>query len=366
VSPQEQGSVAFLSVPGHLADRLAALAPGYPDISLCIALSGGVDSVCLLHAAREIAARHPAMALRAIHVDHGLQRESARWAARCQELCQRLGVPLEVANLGLAVVKGASVEAEARRERYAALAGRLQAGECLLTAHHADDQLETVLLQLFRGAGTAGLAAMPQSSPLGAGVHLRPLLDVGRDELAAYAAAVGLGWIEDPMNAESRFDRAYLRHEVLPAIRRRWPSVARTVGRSARHLAEAQRLLEALAVADGVPMVDAHGRLEIASLAGLPRERQVNILRWWIVAQGLRLPSAARLESIRRDVMNAREGAQPVVTWPAGEVRRYRGRLYAMQPLGPSPPAGWAHGISPGRPVALPGGMGQASLEPGP
>ena len=352
-------------LPDRLAARLATLAPGYPDVRLCVAFSGGVDSASLLHAGREIAARHPSMDLRAVHVDHGLQPESFLWAERCRELCQRLGVPCTVIGLGLVVGKGASIEAEARRGRYAALTSMLGAGECLLTAHHADDQLETVLLQLFRGAGAAGLAAMPASSPLGAGLHLRPLLEIGRDDLVSYAAAVGLCWTEDPMNADSRFDRAYLRHEVLPAIRRRWPAVARTVCRSARHLAEAQQMLQALAAMDGARRVDEHGRLEIAALAGLARERQVNVLRWWIATQGLGVPSAARLESIRRDVLPAQEDAQPVVTWPRGEVRRYRGRLYAMQPLGSLPPAGWEREIRPGETVMLPAGLGEVSLAPG-
>lgn len=304
---------------------------------LCVAFSGGVDSVALLHAARDLAAHQPGLTLRAVHVDHGLQPAAPSWAAHCEEHCRRLAVPLEVVELRLEVGKGESVEAEARAERYAALAARLAPGECLLTAHHADDQLETVLLQLFRGAGVAGLAAMPESAPLGPGLHLRPWLDVARDELVAWATAAGLSWIEDPMNAESRYDRAFLRQSVLPAIRSRWPSVARTVGRSARHLGEAKRLLEALAEADGVALVDETGRLEIAGLIRLPRERQVNVLRWWITGQGLGTPSTARLESILRDVVPARPDAHPVVTWSTGEVRRWRGKLQAERRVSARP-----------------------------
>ncbi|MBS1199890.1 MAG: tRNA(Ile)-lysidine synthetase [Proteobacteria bacterium] len=332
-----------VSLVDRLAERLAALAPGYPDVRLCVAFSGGMDSVALLHAARELAGHQPALSLRAVHVDHGLQPAAVQWADHCREHCRRLAVPLEVVELGLEVGKGESVEAEARHERYAALAARLAPGECLLTAHHADDQLETVLLQLFRGAGVAGLAAMPDAAPLGPGLHLRPLLDTARDELVAYATALGLEWIEDPMNAEGRYDRAFLRHVVLPAILARWPSVARTVGRSARHLGEAKRLLEALARLDGRPLVDGQGRLDIAGLRALPRERQVNVLRWWMAEQGLGTPSTARLESILRDVVPARPDAHPVVTWPTGEVRRYRGRLVAGRSTGQ------AAGTEPGR-----------------
>ncbi len=257
---QKKGTVPICEdprgLPDDLAESLERLIPAWPDASLCIALSGGVDSVALLHAAREVTAHHGGLRLRALHVDHGLQPASLDWAAICRELCERLGVRCEVLELHLVPRKGESVEAEARTERYSALAAALEPGESLLTAHHADDQLETVLLQLFRGAGVAGLAAMPECAPLGPGHHLRPLLQVARVDLVAYAQALGLQWIEDPMNREARYDRSYLRHEVLPAILARWPAAARTVGRSARHLGEAQRLLEALAEADAAALLD--------------------------------------------------------------------------------------------------------------
>jgi len=316
-------------VPGAVEASLAAWAPTWPEASLCIALSGGVDSVALLQAAREVAARHPGLRLRAIHVDHGLQPQSGGWAASCRHLCGRLAIPCEVLELKLAPRKGESIEAEARTERYAALASVLEPGECLLTAHHAEDQLETVLLQLFRGAGVAGLAAMPPVAALGPGLHLRPLLQVSRGEIVEFAKLRGLEWIDDPMNAESRFDRSYLRREVLPAIIQRWPAAARTVGRSARHLAEAQGLLEALAEIDASRFLDNEGTLAVAGLLQLPHARRVNVLRWWIVRQGLGLPSTARLESIIRDVLPARPDAHPVVTWPTGQVRRRKGRLVA-------------------------------------
>lgn len=352
-----------VTIVDSLAGSLERLVPAWPDARLCVALSGGVDSVVLLHAACKLAAHHGSLGLRAIHVDHGLQPASTRWAARCRELCDRLAVPVEVVALQLAPAKGESVEAAARSARYAALAVRLAPDECLLTAHHADDQVETVLLQLFRGAGVAGLSAMPESAPLGAGLHLRPLLQVGRDALLSCATTLGFDWSEDPMNADSRFARAYLRHEVLPVIQARWPAVSHTIGRSARHFAAAQRLLETLADADGAPLVDEHGCLGIAGLMALPRERRLNVLRWWIAGQKLGIPSTARLESILRDVVPARDDAQPIVTWRAGEVRRYRGKLYAMRPLGPLPPGEWRQEIRLGDVIELPCGLGRVSLE---
>ena len=319
------------AVPAAVEECLAAWVPTWPVASVCIALSGGVDSVALLQAMREVAARHPGLRLRVLHVDHGLQPASGEWAAFCRATCGRLSIPLDVLALRLAPRKGESVEAEARTARYAALAAALEPDECLLTAHHADDQLETVLLQLFRGAGVAGLAAMPSSAPLGPGRHLRPLLQVSREDLVEYAELHGLRWIDDPMNAEARFDRSYLRQAVLPAILARWPSAARTVGRSARHLATAQGLLESLAEIDASRYLDDAGTLAVAGLLQLPHDRRVNVLRWWIARQGLGLPSTARLESIVRDVLPARPDARPVVEWPTGAVRRARGRLVASR-----------------------------------
>jgi len=338
--------------PDLLARSLRELIPGYPDASLCIAFSGGVDSAALLHAAVELARAEPRLELRAIHVNHGLQEASVDWSRSSESTCARLGVRLDILRLALELRKGDSVEAEARRARYAALAEAMAPGECLLTAHHADDQLETVLLQLFRGAGARGLSGMPRSARLGEGMHLRPLLEVEREELVKYARTAGLDWIEDPMNADTRYDRSWLRHHVLPPIRERWPSVAHTVGRSAKHLAQAERLMKGLAGIDGVALVD-DGRLAIAGLLSLPQDRQFNVLRWWIAEQGLGVPSSARLESILRDVVPARDDAQPVVTWRDGEVRRYRGRLYAMRPLRDPTTGSWW--IEPGGQARIPG-----------
>lgn len=345
-----------------LEGQLVRLIPGYPEARLSVAISGGVDSVALLHAARLLATRHPSLALRAIHVDHGLQAESAGWSARSESLCRDLEVPLEVIRLSLAPRAGASVEAEARTARYAAIAASLGEGECLLTAHHRDDQLETLLLQLARGAGVDGLAAMPRAAVLGPGIHLRPLLDVDRDELVAWARGAGLDWIDDPMNDDSRFDRAWLRHHVLPALRQRWPALARTVSRSAGHLAEASRLLEDLAEIDAAGLVDA-GRLSVTGLLTLPRPRRINVLRWWLAGHDLGMPSTARLGAIVDDVLTARVDAGPVVRWAGAEVRRYRGWLHAMRPLEPPPGAGWQRGIGPGEVVELPSGLGTLSLE---
>ncbi len=321
----------------RLAAALARLDPDGSARAFCVALSGGLDSSVLLHALHEIRRDGGRFVLRAVHVDHGLQPDSAAWADHCRRLGRRFGVPVDVVPLGLEPARGVSIEAHARDARYSALARLLAPGEWLLTAHHRDDQLETVLIQLLRGAGVAGLAAMPALARLGDGWHARPMLDVDREAIEAYARGHGIAWLADPMNEATRFDRGYLRARVLPAIRERWPAASATVARSAGHLAEARLLMAGLAEADAHSIVEGR-RLAIEGLTRLPRERQANLLRWWIHSCGLRPPPASRLATALRELPAARPDAAPVVAWPDGEMRRHRGWLHLMRPL-PARPA---------------------------
>ncbi len=348
------------TLPDEVEQVLARLAPGWPAARLCVALSGGVDSVALLAACAVLRPRHPDLVLRALHVNHGLQAGAPAWEAHCRRLCDGLAVPLGVLGLALRPARGASVEAAARDARYAALAASLGPGEALLTAHHQDDQLETVLLQLLRGAGLRGLSAMPARAVLGPGLHLRPMLGLPRRALEAYCREAGLGWVEDPMNGPDGSDRGYLRARVTPALADRWPAAARSASRTARHLAEAQGLLDDLAAADAATVADG-ACLRVAPLAGLSRPRQANLLRWWLRGQGLGAPSTARLEACLRQMLDAREHALPVVRWPRGEIRRWRGRLYAMRPMPATAPGPWAFG--PEAECSVPG-VGRVVLAP--
>jgi tRNA(Ile)-lysidine synthase len=221
----------------ELTQRMPVRVAGY-----CVGLSGGLDSAVLLHALVSLQRAGVGSPLRVLHVDHALLPDSAAWASRCERLADAYGTECAVLRIDARPRPGESPEAAAREARYAALAGALRPDEALLTAHHADDQLETVLLQLFRGGGLRGLAAMPRSARLGRGWHLRPLLEFERAELLAWARHERLDWIEDPSNVNARFDRNYLRHDVLPAVRARWPSVARTVARTAGYAAEAAEI----------------------------------------------------------------------------------------------------------------------------
>jgi tRNA(Ile)-lysidine synthase len=326
--------------PQWLQRRLGELLPGFPEARLCVAFSGGADSSALLAALSQLP--RPPRALRAVHVDHRLQPLSRRWSAHCRRVARTLGVPLAVRTASIARVRGESLEAAARAARYRLLGAALADGEALVTAHHQDDQLETVLLQLLRGAGVAGLAAMPAVAPFGQGVLLRPLLTVPRAALTDWVRAQGLAWVEDESNAQLRADRNYLRARVLPVIRARWPSAAATVSRSARHAAEAQRLLDMLGEADA-GLASCGATLSARVLRRLPPERRRNALRFWIAAAGVLVPPASRLEEIAGALLAAREDAQPRIEWDGAAVQRQGDLLTllvgARRAPGPDTPA---------------------------
>jgi tRNA(Ile)-lysidine synthase len=296
-------------------------------MAVCVAFSGGADSTALLAGLSQLP--RPPRALRALHVDHRLQPQSRRWSAHCRRIARALGVPLAVRSANIMPGRGESLEAAARAERYRLLEADLAPGEALLTAHHQDDQLETVLLQLLRGAGVAGLAAMPAVARFGGGLLVRPLLPLPRDTLIGWLREQRLPWVEDQSNAQLRADRNYLRARVLPLIRARWPGAAATVSRSARHAAEAQRLLDLLGEADAAD-AGCGAMLSAKVLRRLAPERRRNALRFWIAAAGVLTPPASRLEEIAGPLLAAREDAQPLVAWEGAAVQR-QGDLLALR-----------------------------------
>lgn len=291
-----------------------------------MAWSGGVDSTVLLHLLRR-ARRLPRarLVLRALHVDHGLQPAAVDFRRFCQRTARQWQLPLAVLKVRVRTGRGESVEQAAREVRRTALGVALAPGELLLTAQHADDQLETLLLALLRGAGPAGLAGMPAAMPLAGSRLLRPLLDRDRAEILAYARAERLQWIDDPTNEEPRFDRNYLRTRVLPLLLSRWPALARTAGRSARHCAAAAAALQAAAMRDLALAADG-ADLEVAVLRRWSPARRAAVLRAWIQLAGARAPNERHLREIEA-MLVARADAHPELRLPDLTLHRQGGRL---------------------------------------
>ncbi len=294
------------------------------------ALSGGADSsglLAALAALAELRGEPRCLPLRAVHIDHGLQQAAASFRAVCESLCRRLEVPLSTIEVAVAAPAGVSIEAAARDARYAALGAQLRPGECLLTAHHSEDQAETLLLQALRGAGLKGLASMPVCCEFAAGWHLRPLLGVRRADLRAFAAALGLDVALDPMNTDPRYDRVYLRGQLWPLIEARWPGAAAALARSASHAAEAQDLLDTIADTDLAGLRDG-AALSVAHLRRLGSARRINALRRWIFDANAVPPPASRLLEALRQVLDADADHLPAVVWDTHALRRYRNRLF--------------------------------------
>lgn len=348
-------------MPAFSPERLLPLLSSFAQCERCwIAYSGGMDSEVLLHAASVLRDRI-APEVRAVHVDHGLHRDSASWAERCRERCECLGVPIRVLRVDAAAGRGESPEAAARAARYDALASLLVPGDLLLTAHHQDDQAETLLLALMRGSGLKGLAGMPAVTNLAAGHLVRPLLGFRRAELRDYAESVGLDWIEDPGNQNQGLDRNFLRHRVLPLLAERWPACTATIARSAGHCAEGQGVIDRIAgrEVEGLAGTGA-GTLSVSRLRALDPPLCRVVLRHWISERGFSPPDARHLQRVMREVLTARTDAKPLVAWAGCEVRRYRDDLYGMDPLPTAPasdPIPWLAAR-----LALPKGLGQLVL----
>ncbi len=315
-----------------VADAVRAHVPSGARVA--VGLSGGVDSVVLFDA---LAALEPAAGIRleAIHVHHGLNPDADRWAAFCAELAARHGVPVRVERVRVDRDGGLGIEAAARHARYEAF--RRCGADVVALAHHRDDQAETLLLQLVRGAGVAGLAGMPAWQP-GAPALLRPLLALGRAELEAEARSRGLAWVEDPSNDDTRHARNALRHRVLPVLRELNPAAAANLARSAAHLAEAQEVLRALGRADLAACANGE-RLRVGALLALGPARARNALRLRVQDDGAAPPATRRLDALLDQLARARDDRAVRVALDGIEARRYRGELWLVPARTDAPPA---------------------------
>lgn len=327
-----------------------------------IAFSGGLDSTALLHALQNL--RHDsndfaAVPILAIYVDHGMQAESAGWSDRCAAFAAKHEIEFRSLRVEVQSESGKGPEASAREARYAALHAELRGGDWLLSAHHREDQAETLLLNLIRGSGPAGVAGIAAARQFGPGWLIRPLLDVDQAAILDYASAAGLTWIEDPSNADRALDRNFLRHEVFPRFRLRWPDIAARLQRSASHAGEASQLLSEFAQIDLRTLTARSSRLPIDGLSELSPARQRNVIRYALRDLGLSTPTAMQLERVINEVILARVDAQPLVSWPGASVRRYRNGLYLL-------PENLAEAIEPApllsKEVALGEGLGVLKL----
>lgn len=306
----------------------------HPATAYLIAFSGGLDSHVLLHLCAVLRKQHQYLQFRAVHIDHGLQAASAMWAEHCCQICLQLAIPFTSVKLNLQPVKGESIEAVARTARYGVFRQHVHAGEMLLAAHHQDDQAETLLLHLLRGSGVDGLAAMPEVRPFGNGNLGRPLLPCSRQQLQAYANRKQLDYLHDPSNTDTRFDRNFLRQQVFPLLKQRWPSASAVVSRVARLQGESRDLL-AMFLQEKLLEVQGkqQGTLSVQALLAQALPLQKTLLREWLKGQQFVCPDEKRLLQVVYEVLPARQGANPVVHWDGCEVRRYRDALYALAPL---------------------------------
>ncbi|MFC3114249.1 tRNA lysidine(34) synthetase TilS [Cellvibrio fontiphilus] len=315
----------------------AALQRLLPDLSqlpaqaCCwVGFSGGLDSTVLLHALAQL---HLPIRLRALHINHQISPYADAWQQQCAAFCAQLGIAFSAEKVRV-INTGKGVEDAARTARYEVFERYLGAGDLLLTAHHANDQAETLLLRLVRGTGPRGLAAMAAQRPLGNGLLVRPLLGFSRAQLEAYARAQQLRWVEDESNQDDAYDRNFLRNQVLPLLVQRWPALMRKWQQTAELCAEQEDLLTELAQADlraATPRAERVGQsIDLQALKALSPARVQNLLRYWLRSQGLSAPEQNHWQQIRQQLLDAKPDSEANVSWGDVSLRLFRGRLYRL------------------------------------
>jgi tRNA(Ile)-lysidine synthase len=318
-----------------ISARITRLLPAGDPV--CVGLSGGLDSTVLLDILAELS-ESTGRKVTAVHVNHGLSPNAESWARFCERFCANHGVALSVERVRVNTASPEGLEAAARAARYAVYASRPE--PCVALAHHLDDQAETVLIQLLRGTGLKGIAAMPESRVLrGTGVRIvRPMLDASRVTLLAYARERGLKWIEDETNASTRQDRNFLRHDVAPLFDGRYPGWREALARFARHAGTADELLQHLASVDGVP---AKAGEAFALVEDLPEERRANALRAFLARNAVMMPSEARLAEMSRQLYEARDDSRVRIDHAGVAIVRHRGAARIERGLAPVASGPW-------------------------
>lgn len=323
------------TVKSTLIDQVAR-ALEQPACQVVVAYSGGVDSHVLLHAISHLQIRYPQHQYKAVHVHHGLSVNADKWLSHCQQVCEALQISFESVKVQVSNT-GKGIEDAARKARYEALISSTQDDGIILLGQHSDDQLETVLLQLKRGAGPKGLSGMPQTMLQAHNIRLiRPLLHYTREDILAYADTHDLMWQEDESNQDTHYDRNFLRQSVIPLLQQRWPSINQTVQRSASMCASQQELLDEVVSERLHLLCDRQLSLDIEGLLGYSELWQDQLVRGWLYKIGAPMPSQAILAQLS-NVLHAAQDANPKLSWDEWQIRRFRQRLYCI-PLTPASP----------------------------
>lgn len=298
-----------------------------PYNDLYLGFSGGLDSTVLLHQIASIPKLKPK--LMPIHINHGLSPNANLWEVHCQKICDELGLPLIIKRLSLS--KNSNIEEEARKARYAAFQSVIKEGSCLILGHHQQDQAETILLQLLRGTGIDGLAAMTQQSFFANATLFRPLLEMPHEQIKVYASTHKLSWIEDESNQDTAFSRNFLRKEIMRTLMKRWPQSIANFARTATHCQQAKNLLNDLALIDCPDLPRFGTCLPYASFQHLSKDRIVNIIRHWLKLNQVKPPSSLMMKRMIDELIHGRIDSQPMIAWGLTEIKRYDGRLYLLQ-----------------------------------
>ena len=330
-----------------------------PSSRLVIALSGGVDSRVLLALAAKYQNEFHQPCL-AVHVHHGLSINADQWAEQCRQWCLEEGITFHLEQVRLEQ-KGKSVEESAREARYQALESHLNCGDLLLTGQHRDDQAETFLLALKRGSGPKGLSSMAKYLSYGNAKLVRPMLDASRADIEHYAHQYKLLWVEDESNQDTRFERNFLRHQVLPILNERWPYFTQSVQRSTELCAEQEALLDELLSEHLNNALYQDGSIEISLLSSMSPLMRSRILRMWFGSQQAKMPNRDVLIKIWAEVALSRDDANPIISLPDGQVRRFDGRLYLVKQWRDL--SYWQHDIQFDVALALPENLGALKLQ---
>lgn len=302
-----------------------------PARHVVIGYSGGVDSHLLLHAICVLKQQFKQHRYLAVHVNHGLSANAAIWQTHCESVCQSLNIDFIAISVDVDINLGQGVEAAARDARYAALSSVTEDKGLMFLGQHSDDQLETFMLQLKRGAGPKGLSGMAESRIDSNGVCMaRPLLRVSRQQIEEIATEIGLDWITDESNQDTRFDRNFLRHQILPGIKQRWPGIAQAVSRSAALCAEQQSLLDEVTHGYLERVIDSDNSINIPALLKYSVAWQNQIVRSWLASQPVPMPSEAILKQLSL-LLNAKQDSSPIVHFSGFQFRRFKDGLYCIE-----------------------------------